>query len=123
MAGRQMIAQGNGASIVNTAAIAGKQGYEPLAHYSASKFGVVALTQAGTRALAIHSIRCNTICPGVVATGMWTLVTKGSQEIGATTQDNEAFDMFARTALLGRGSRPGDLAGVAVFRASRESPS
>lgn len=120
-AARQMVRQGKGGSIVNTASIAGKQGYEPLAHYSASKFAVVALTQAGARAFAKHGIRCNAICPGVVATDMWKLIDKGFQEIGATKQDNEAFEMFARTALLGRGSRPDDLAGVAVFLASRES--
>ena len=51
-AAKRMIQQGGGGKIVNTASIAGKQGYEPLAHYSASKFGVVALTQAGARALA-----------------------------------------------------------------------
>ena len=45
-AARQMIAQGTGGSIVNTASIAGKQGYEPLAHYSASKFAVVGFAEA-----------------------------------------------------------------------------
>src|SRR3954453_13974376 len=43
---RRMQAQGDGGKIINTASTAGKQGYEPLAHYSASKFAVVALTQA-----------------------------------------------------------------------------
>ncbi|MEF9602081.1 SDR family NAD(P)-dependent oxidoreductase, partial [Paracoccus sp. PXZ] len=32
-AAKQFIAQGGGGKIVNTASIAGKQGYEPLAHY------------------------------------------------------------------------------------------
>jgi meso-butanediol dehydrogenase/(S,S)-butanediol dehydrogenase/diacetyl reductase len=120
-AARQMIAQGTGGSIVNTASIAGKQGYEPLAHYSASKFGVVALTQAGARAFAKQGIRCNAICPGVVATDMWKLIDKGFKDVGLTERDNQAFETFAATALLGRGSRADDMAGTAVFLASQDS--
>lgn len=120
-AARQMIAQGAGGSIVNTASIAGKQGYEPLAHYSASKFAVVALTQAGARAFAKHQIRVNAICPGVVATDMWKLIDQGFRDNKLTNRDNEAFETFAATALLGRGSRAEDMAGVAVFLAGAAS--
>jgi meso-butanediol dehydrogenase/(S,S)-butanediol dehydrogenase/diacetyl reductase len=118
---RQMIEQGKGGSIVNTASIAGKQGYEPLAHYSASKFAVVALTQAGARAFGKHGIRVNAICPGVVATDMWKLIDQGFRDSGLTSRDNEAFESFAGMALLGRPSRPDDLAGVALFLASADS--
>ena len=120
-AARRMIDQGTGGSIVNTASIAGKQGYEPLAHYSASKFAVVALTQAGARAFAKDKIRVNAICPGVVATDMWKLIDRGFKDSGLTARDNEAFETFAATALLGRGSRPDDMAGVALFLASADS--
>lgn len=120
-AAKQMIAQGTGGSIVNTASIAGKQGYEPLAHYSASKFAVVALTQAGARAFAKDKIRVNAICPGVVATDMWKLIDRGFKDSGLTARDNEAFETFAATALLGRGSRPDDMAGVALFLTSADS--
>ena len=118
-AAKRMIEQGTGGSIVNTASIAGKQGYEPLAHYSASKFAVVALTQAGARAFAKDKIRVNAICPGVVATDMWKLIDRGFKDSGLTSRDNEAFETFAATALLGRGSRPDDMAGVAMFLAAR----
>lgn len=120
-AAKQMIEQGTGGSIINTASIAGKQGYEPLAHYSASKFAVVALTQAGARAFAKDNIRVNAICPGVVDTDMWKLIDRGFRDSGLTTRDNEAFESFAATALLGRGSRPDDMAGVALFLASTDS--
>ena len=119
-AAKRMIEQGTGGSIVNTASIAGKQGYEPLAHYSASKFAVVALTQAGARAFAKDKIRVNAICPGVVATDMWKLIDRGFKDSGLTSRDNEAFETFAATALLGRGSRPDDMAGVAMFLASED---
>lgn len=120
-AAKQFIAQGGGGKIVNTASIAGKQGYEPLAHYSASKFAVVALTQAAARAFGQHRINVNAICPGVVATDMWKLIDKGFRDEGLTQRDNEAFEGFSADILLGRPSRPEDLAGVSVFLASAGS--
>ncbi|GLK64355.1 SDR family NAD(P)-dependent oxidoreductase [Paracoccus kondratievae] len=117
-AAKQFIAQGGGGKIVNTASIAGKQGYEPLAHYSASKFAVVALTQAAARAFGSHGICVNAICPGVVATDMWKLIDRGFKDEGLTQHDNQAFDEFSAGILLGRPSRPDDLAGVSVFLVS-----
>ena len=111
-------AQGTGGAIINTASIAGKQGYEPLAHYSASKFAVVALTQAAARAFGAENIRVNAICPGVVATDMWKLIDQGFRDSGLTGRENEAFDQFAAGAVLGRPSRAEDLVGVACFLAS-----
>lgn len=120
-AARQMIAQGGGGKIVNTASIAGKQGYEPLAHYSASKFAVVALTQAAARAFGAQKIQVNAICPGVVATDMWKTIDQGFRDEGLTHKKNEAFDKFAADILLGRPSVAADLAGIARFLASSES--
>ena len=111
-------AQGTGGAIINTASIAGKQGYEPLAHYSVSKFAVVALTQAAARAFGAENIRVNAICPGVVATNMWKLIDQGFRDSGLTGRENEAFDQFAAGAVLGRPSRAEDLVGVACFLAS-----
>ncbi|MBP2233035.1 meso-butanediol dehydrogenase/(S,S)-butanediol dehydrogenase/diacetyl reductase [Azospirillum agricola] len=113
--------QGGGGKIVNTASIAGKQGYEPLAHYSASKFAVVALTQAAARAFGKEGITANAICPGVVATEMWKVIDKGFRDTGLTRTENEAFDMFAAGAVLGRPSAAEDLVGVARFLASSDS--
>ncbi|RWR09247.1 glucose 1-dehydrogenase [Sinirhodobacter populi] len=120
-ASKQFIAQGGGGKIINTASIAGKQGYEPLAHYSASKFAVVALTQAAARAFGKHRINVNAICPGVVATDMWKLIDKGFKDEGLTSRDNEAFEGFSAGILLGRPSHPEDLAGVSIFLASAGS--
>ncbi len=120
-AAKQMIAQGGGGKIINTASIAGKQGYAPLAHYCASKFSVVALTQAGARAFGEHKINVNAICPGVVATDMWKLIDQGFRDEGMTTNENEAFDKFSADILLGRSSKAEDLIGVANFLASDAS--
>ena len=45
---------------------AAKQGSPGLAHYSASKFAVLALVQSLARELGEHGIRVNAICPGTV---------------------------------------------------------
>ena len=118
---RRPNADGERGVIINTASIAGKQGYEPLAHYSASKFAVVALTQAAARAFGKDRITVNAICPGVVATDMWKLIDRGFRDEGLTSRDNEAFEGFSADILLGRASQAGDLAGVAVFLASAGS--
>ncbi|WP_425104216.1 glucose 1-dehydrogenase [Ancylobacter sp.] len=113
--------QGGGGKIINTASIAAKQGYEPLAHYCASKFAVVAMTQAAARAFGKEGITANCFCPGVVATPMWDVIDKGFRDNKLTTKENEAFDTFAATAVLGRASQPNDLVGVARYLASSDS--
>lgn len=113
--------QGGGGKIINTASIAAKQGYEPLAHYCASKFAVVAMTQAAARAFGKEGITANCFCPGVVATPMWDVIDKGFRDNKLTTKENEAFDSFAATAVLGRASQPADLVGVARYLASADS--
>jgi meso-butanediol dehydrogenase / (S,S)-butanediol dehydrogenase / diacetyl reductase len=120
-AAKRMIAQGQGGKIINTASIAGKQGYAPLAHYCASKFAVVAMTQAGAREFGQHKINVNAICPGVVATEMWKVIDKGFQTEGMTSRENEAFEKFSADILLGRASTADDLVGVSCFLASSDS--
>ncbi len=58
------------ALIANTASIAGKFGQGWLAAYSATKFGVVGLSQAAHKELSESGIQVTAICPGFVATPM-----------------------------------------------------
>jgi NAD(P)-dependent dehydrogenase (short-subunit alcohol dehydrogenase family) len=58
------------ALIVNTASIAGKYGQGWLAAYSATKFGVVGLSQGMHKELAEDGIQVTALCPGFVATAM-----------------------------------------------------
>ena len=120
-AARQMIAQGGGGKIINTASIAGKQGYPLFAHYCASKFAVVAITQAAARALADHRITVNCFGPGVVATELWQQLDREFMEHGLTSSPEQAINEFSQSILLGRVSVPKDITGVTTFLASPAS--
>ncbi len=120
-AARQMISQGDGGKIVNTASIAGREGYDLQPHYSASKFAVIALTQAGARAFAEHGITVNAFGPGVVQTDLWNQLDKEFMEQGLSKEPGEAMAGFASRALLGRHATPQDLVGVAAFLASDDA--
>jgi len=69
-AARVMLGRGIRGSIVNIASISGKVGDPTLAHYAASKFAVIGLTQALARELAADGITVNALCPGVVESPM-----------------------------------------------------
>jgi NAD(P)-dependent dehydrogenase (short-subunit alcohol dehydrogenase family) len=58
-----MVQRGGGA-IVNVASIAGIRGGRGGAAYTASKFGLVGLTQNVAATLGGAGIRCNAVCPG-----------------------------------------------------------
>jgi meso-butanediol dehydrogenase/(S,S)-butanediol dehydrogenase/diacetyl reductase len=120
-AAKQMIAQGHGGKIVNTASIAGKQGYPLFAHYCASKFAVVAITQAAARALAEHKITVNCFAPGVVKTELWEQLDREFMQHGLTEKPEQALNEFSQAILLGRVSSPKDIAGVTTFLASDAS--
>lgn len=120
-AARQMIAQGGGGKIVNTASIASRQGFDNVAPYCASKWAVVSLTQSAARDLAKHDINVTGFAPGVVATEMWEQVDKDLMDIGAAERPGQAMEEFSADILKGRVARPDDIVGTTNFLASRAS--
>jgi len=118
---KQMIKQGKGRKIINTASLAGRQGYPDIAPYCASKFAVVALTQASARGLAEHKILVNAFSPGVVHTPLWDQLDQECVDMGVTKKKGEAMNAFAAGALVGRVSTPDDMTGLALYLASSES--
>jgi meso-butanediol dehydrogenase/(S,S)-butanediol dehydrogenase/diacetyl reductase len=121
VAARRLIAQGRGGSIVNTASMAGKRGAAPfLAHYVASKFAVVGLTQAMAAELAPHGIRVNCVCPGYVATSMQERELAWEAAIRGKTTD-EVRQLWIDDTPLGRIETPEDVASAVAFLASDDA--
>jgi NAD(P)-dependent dehydrogenase (short-subunit alcohol dehydrogenase family) len=81
-----------------------------IAHYTASKGGVIALTEALALELTSQGINVNAICPGAIDTDM----SKGVKEGGQLAQ------VLARIP-KGRLGQPEEIASLAVFLASEES--
>jgi len=117
----RMLAAGKGGYIVNTASMAGKQGRVPyLAHYVASKFGVVGLTQAMAFELAPHGILVNCVCPGFVATPMQDRELEWEAAIRGITPE-EVKRLWVADTPLGRIEEPEDVARVVAFLAGPDA--
>jgi|TARA_B110000977_G_scaffold175776_1_gene230826 meso-butanediol dehydrogenase/(S,S)-butanediol dehydrogenase/diacetyl reductase len=120
-AARQMIAQGTGGKIINTASIASRQGFDNVAPYCASKFAVVSLTQSAARDLAKHNITVTGFAPGVVETEMWEEVDRDLMNIGASQRPGQAMEEFSSEILKGRVAQPADIIGTTTYLASADS--
>jgi NAD(P)-dependent dehydrogenase (short-subunit alcohol dehydrogenase family) len=107
---RQMLAQGEGGSIVNISSIAAIVGIPGLASYSAAKGGVNLLTKVMAVELAPQGIRVNSIAPGYLENIM------GGAAAEHAKPETEGR-IRARTP-LGRRARLSELVGPVVFLAS-----
>ena len=118
---RYFIERGGGGRIINTASMAGKRGNAPfLAHYVASKFAVLGLTQAMAGELAPFGITVNSICPGYVSTSMQSREATWEAELRGISMD-AVRELYVADTPLRRLEEAEDVAGVAVFLAAPES--
>lgn len=109
-----------GGKIINAASIAGRSGFEYLSAYSATKFGVVGLTQAAAKELAGHRITVNAYCPGIVGTDMWEHIDDrlgGYLGLGK----GEARSRYAHDAVLDRVQTPEEVASLVSYLAGPDS--
>jgi NAD(P)-dependent dehydrogenase (short-subunit alcohol dehydrogenase family) len=110
-----LMAQGSG-SVINTASVAAlRAGWSPHL-YAAAKAAVVHLSHSAALELASAGVRCNSICPGFIATPL----AYGRPD--ATPEQLEQMKRdAASTQPLGRVGDPVDIASMALFLASDES--
>lgn len=106
--GRRMFRQRQG-RIINISSVAGVMGNAGQANYSAAKAGVIGLTKAAARELAMRGVTVNAIAPGLI-------------DVGMTTSLKE--DVKARLLAgvpLGRLGNAEEVAAACVFLASDEA--
>jgi NAD(P)-dependent dehydrogenase (short-subunit alcohol dehydrogenase family) len=106
--GAQMIAAGQGGSIVNVTSICGHVPLPGGGAYSVGKSGLMMLTRMLSLELAEHGIRCNSVSPGLVRT----------PATEAAYHDDAVHAARQRMVPSGRIADPLDLANVIVFLAS-----
>jgi NAD(P)-dependent dehydrogenase (short-subunit alcohol dehydrogenase family) len=116
-AGKRMIAQGRGGSIINISSIASVHalGRGNLPH-SVAKSGINQMTRELAVEWGPHGIRVNTILPATVRTPSWNTIAQ------TMDWDYDAWIQHLLTGLpLGRLGEPDDLVGPAIFLASDAS--
>ena len=112
-AAKEMQKQKSGA-IVNIASVAMGQvgvGFPNLAHYCASKGGIVGMSEAMAIELAPYNIRVNVVSPGAIDTPM----------IDPVRQDKAAMEGILGRVPLHRVGKPEEVANAVVFLASDDS--
>lgn len=99
---KQMIQQGWGGSIINTASVAGLSGGGGPTAYSGAKAAVVNITKSLSLELASHRIRVNAICPGAIDTPLVHQGRKGALDLSGFQPwpDPGAPDHIASSALF-----------------------
>lgn len=102
-----MLAAGWG-RIINISSSSAQTGARAMAHYGASKGGVIGLTKCLAQEYATRGITVNTVPPGFVD-------TEGLREAPVNV------DGFARTTPMGRPGKPANIAAAVAFLASEEA--
>lgn len=110
IAARSMVKRGAGGKIINIASEYSRFGSPMVPSYSASKGGVVQLTKSMAVELGPHNIQVNAILPGWITSDMT-----------APVKEAELYKEIIERTPAGRFGEPEELAGAAVFLASKAS--
>jgi len=103
--------------IINMASVSGKRGTARRGAYTASKFGVIGLTQAMAQELAALGITVNAICPGSVDTSRRESTSRRERALAERDPSAPVLGLPP----TGRIARPDDIARLALFFASAAS--
>jgi len=110
---KEMAKQKSGV-IINIASVAMGQvgiGFPNIAHYCASKGGIVAMTEAMAIELAPYNIRVNAISPGMIGTPM----------IDPVKHDKQAIEGLMARVPMHRVGKPEEVSNLVLFLASDDS--
>jgi len=109
---KQMLAQGGGGAIVNTASTAGLVGTDLHAIYTATKHGVIGFTKTGAIEYAKDGIRINALCPGGTETPMLQRLIPELKQRGR---------VMGRMTPLARTARPEEMGEAAAWLCSERA--
>ena len=101
--------------VINISSMAGKEGLPNLAHYCATKFGVIGLTQALAKEVAPNNVTVNAVCPGVVRTPLWDDPDAG---ILRDLDGENGWQAFVAGIPLGRPQTAEDIGNACAYLAS-----
>ncbi|NJL09419.1 MAG: SDR family oxidoreductase [Calothrix sp. SM1_7_51] len=113
----QMLKAGSGA-IVNIASLAAYQPARNLAHYSASKAGVVMMTKTLALELSSHNIRVNAVAPASIQTPGTTAELQAAMSSINDPAELKALQVFNERIPMGRVGQPDEVARAVLFMAS-----
>lgn len=109
-----MIKAAGGGSIVNMSSVAGRLGYPLRTPYSASKFGVVGLTETWAIELGPSNIRVNAVLPGTVKGDRVEKIIAAKAAAAGVSQD-EMRTRFVEKVSMRRMVSPEDVANQILF--------
>ena len=109
--GKHLIETGRPGKIINVASLLSFQGGVTVPGYAAAKGGLVQLTKALANEWAAHGINVNAIAPGYMQT----------DNTKALREDPQRNRQITERIPAGRWGTPDDVAGAAVFLASKAS--
>ena len=98
-------------SILLISSISAFKAYPSMGAYSVSKAAELQLTRCYAQELAASNIRVNAICPGIIETSF----------AKAALSDEDTRKRLENDALLNRVGQPDEIAGAAIFFASKAS--
>jgi NAD(P)-dependent dehydrogenase (short-subunit alcohol dehydrogenase family) len=111
--------------IINISSIGGRKGVDFIPHYSASKAGVIVMSQSIALQLAPYNVNVNTVCPGIIWTPMWDEASKvlasSYPAFHGMTPDQVFQAVVGSMIPLRRPQTPEDIGNMVVFLASDDA--
>ena len=113
--------------VINISSIAALRGSPEYPHYNASKAAVVSYTQSAAIQLGPFNINVNAVCPGLLWTPMWELISYRHSRSATDSSlhglsQREVFDKIVSDSTpLGREQTPRDIGKLTVFLASEDA--